>query len=1480
MATSQDLRINYLLEAVDNASNTMKKVDETLGKLNSSYANQEAQISAINKVQVEADKYNNKIAGSYKKTNDELVKVNKSTQELSKSVTEGDKNYQSFFQTISKLLDQGAISSTLKSWAIDIGIVGAAFLGLSASEKVVGAISTAIVKLDYQTVKWAINLDVLLNNYPKLATIAVGAVNVIRSSALALEQTFIKTHAALKVATETSENLAKTVISSFGTVKNVAVGAVGATQSIGKSLGEAALKTEYFDKGILALATRTGAFGGILGALGYSLFQSDSIMTKMAGGTLLALAAALVGVSGLIGQLITLMGGLIYNIGTALVNSTSKAIDKFEKFNQASFAFKFIVQSLNRETNNATGSFEEWQDIVKSFTETYGFATSEIQNSISEMLRLGNSLGLNKKQMKDLLPIIADLAVANHKDLFTSTLAVAEAIGGQSIMLQNMGINLADYALLESKAVKQIKGKVTALGQHEKAQLRYNVLLEKAATVNGLATESLNTISGAIRKSDALWENINAKMGEGAQIIENRVYGASYTLLKIFEQFSPVLLEVTGFFSALTGRMLQGIGIATQYAFTIVLITSSVAALNILLKNQAIAKWILQLAQADIITKTLASSNLYLAQTIQLALTNIGTYGLTITSVGSLVLNTFRQIALAAWAALAPILVVAAQVIAVVGLIAGALYLLYQAFKRIEEQTGLVTRAWNNLVRWWNEYGIIDDIKAAMKSFGAFMERSLVNAIFFVAEGFIYLWKTVLDGIDIFIKARAAYYSFVNFILNILQPIIASTVSYFRTLYSVIVGSRAFEIATDFVERLSRGFEFLTDKIAEFSGKSQQYFDRFAASVYSLIEKLPSKFNELIGISNVYAESYVEISNGIETVKKATQSLSEEDKKASEAINKKIESADNLISKLEQQRLKELEMLKTSNKVADEQETHHKKNIANINYEIEAINKLKKTMTQLVLGEFAVGSIQTALSTTTQGIQDLVKELKDPKKSDEERAKLVKQLKELYSKLPALSVMSDISGAVGLVGAFSKGAAGAIKAAATAIGTAIAGPLGPMIGDLVGQIVDVFGADPAKFQQMIVDTFREIPVIIANIITNIASLLGGPILKEAIMTFIDNIPKIAEAMGYAVATIFGSPTFWVTVAFAVAKAFIKSIPVIIKAWISGFAKGIGEMFGPLKKVFNFLKDNFKYIAIAFAIPLLPIIAAFFAIKYIIENFSSIVEKLNQVLTFFISIFTNIPAMIGELFSKAFEIILKIPQLLLDFYTNVLPNLVISAFSKGFEIVQKIFGSILNIYTNVIPNLLMTGFQKALDIFKQLPAIFTNAVNGFGKSIANAGENFVKAIVKGASKFVTELINGITGIFGGGSGGLGGLISGIPIIGGPASSIIGGIAHSNPVTGGIASSLGFAQGGVPFLRMLRAQSGMLVGGNHTSGDKIPVRVNSREMILTTGMQEKLFKMLASGDYGNERPIEITTNVQIDERTLGKAFTKLQSNGWVR
>lgn len=484
-------------------------------------------------------------------------------------------------------------------------------------------------------------------------------------------------------------------------IKTLKLGTLSIKSVIG-SFGKAVFKTEVFERGLVGLTTQLGLLSGASSFVGITLLRSDSIMAKMAGGSMLALAAATGGLAVVIRSVIIATGGLVTAFGTNLVEAANDSIEKMNKLNDASFSFGFIINRLNAETKGAIGSLKEWNSVINKIRISTGYSNYELENSTSELLRVGNSIGLTRDQMKTLLPVITDLAAANHKDLFQSTLAVVEGLAGQTVMLQNMGVNLTKHALAESKAGHAMGERIKTLSEHEKIQLRYNTLLEKTTTVNGIAAASLMTVAGASRSAESSMNELQKSFGRGAEIIEGNFVFVVAKLYSSLTLIPPIFLEVAGTLTAVIGRLSQVTGVMISFSFTASLVISSIIALNTLLKDQIIANFIISLSKSNFILQTIGLRFPVLGKIISSTLFKIGAAGLnirsifgllkaTILSIGEVLITFAKGIFIAIKPLILPFVIIAAKIAAVIA----AFVVLKNVIITLQERTQVFSSLWN-----------------------------------------------------------------------------------------------------------------------------------------------------------------------------------------------------------------------------------------------------------------------------------------------------------------------------------------------------------------------------------------------------------------------------------------------------------------------------------------------------------------------------------------------------------------------------------------------------------------------------------------------------------------------------------------------------------------------------------------------------------------------------------------------------------------
>jgi len=108
------------------------------------------------------------------------------------------------------------------------------------------------------------------------------------------------------------------------------------------------------------------------------------------------------------------------------------------------------------------------------------------------------------------------------------------------------------------------------------------------------------------------------------------------------------------------------------------------------------------------------------------------------------------------------------------------------------------------------------------------------------------------------------------------------------------------------------------------------------------------------------------------------------------------------------------------------------------------------------------------------------------------------------------------------------------------------------------------------------------------------------------------------------------------------------------------------------------------------------------------------------------------------------------------------------------------------------------------------------------------------------------------------------LAGIPIVG-PAlgfAAAAAAVAYGAEQAAGVAGVQMFAKGGI-------------VDGNSTTGDNVPIRVNSGEMVLNNAQQKNLFDLLSGKNSGGNGKTQI--NIYMDTMKVAEAFIPAYNKG---
>ncbi len=772
MAETETLEIKYLIEAQDKATATLDKINKSMGNLQTSMDEVDKAQKRVGKSSVGLGTQFKNIATSIDATvntlknfwdllqgldfkkikrtllilgfllrlrgfsglSDMILKAAKNVDvlefqfdKLNSTIKKVQDEYGTFTGMLLEITGINALIGGLKSIVIEAGIVGAAFVALSATDKGLDIIVTSLLNIRYAVTSVGVAVsDFIGVRFPRAGNLAAKGFIVLDKA---------------------TKGLTKTIYKASVGVSNFRKG----TASIGGAFAKAATHTEILERGIFGLATRATLAAGGFSALGRVMLRSDSIMGKMAGITLIGLAVAFGGLALVIRQILLTVGQLIFDLGTKLVGAMQSSVQKMTKLKDATFTFGFVLKGLNRETDGAVGSLQEWNKVMGEFSTKTGYSLTIIQKSVSELTRFGESIGLTKEQMKELLPIIGDVAEANHKDLFTSTLAVVEALAGQTVMLGNMGISLNAHSKAVHDAAKAEGVHYSKLQDAGKAQVRYSALIKESAKIRGVAEASVNTMTGAIRRNETAHENLSLSIGEGAEIIERQYVSQVAWLTQMLQELTAPMLKVIGFLAALSGRFLQGAGIIIKFSFAIVLLTSSIGALNIVLKNVYISRFILQMTSSIFVTQKLALVMPQLAKTIQLVGAQVAATGLSLKTFAVASRVAFIAAAKAAWALVAPLALIAIKI----GIVVGILYTVYKALQLIEEKTGIFSEMFDPIQKWWAASSVFEEMKELIVGVGQVIIEYFVKSVITTAQAIVYVVNgfLALKGIAIIVMS-------------------------------------------------------------------------------------------------------------------------------------------------------------------------------------------------------------------------------------------------------------------------------------------------------------------------------------------------------------------------------------------------------------------------------------------------------------------------------------------------------------------------------------------------------------------------------------------------------------------------------------------------------------------------------------------------------------------------------------------------------
>ncbi len=186
----------------------------------------------------------------------------------------------------------------------------------------------------------------------------------------------------------------------------------------------------------------------------------------------------------------------------------------------AQFGLTASVEAAGREFSN-TGGLDDWQAKVRQLSADLRiYSETDVANAASRTIDMTKRLGLSAEQMEELIRRTADLS-AGKTDLEGGIERVTAALRGEAEASEYLGLTLNETYVKSWHEANNATGKAWKdLSDLEKAQIRYQLVLEQTNASQGRAAASVTTYSGALAYVKAQVDNAiasNDDMGAALQ---------------------------------------------------------------------------------------------------------------------------------------------------------------------------------------------------------------------------------------------------------------------------------------------------------------------------------------------------------------------------------------------------------------------------------------------------------------------------------------------------------------------------------------------------------------------------------------------------------------------------------------------------------------------------------------------------------------------------------------------------------------------------------------------------------------------------------------------------------------------------------------------------------------------------------------------------------------------------------------------------
>ena len=315
------------------------------------------------------------------------------------------------------------------------------------------------------------------------------------------------------------------------------------------------------------------------------LQESDNALVRFSGHVLEFSVLAAVKMHNAINLVLQKVGGFIAGIGRDAVDATKRFFNAFAEAESYQKSFERIFIAVNREVSGALGTMESWNQVIEDTAKSTGFLNKDLQASATEIILVGQKMGLTREKMLQLFTVAQDYAAQFHTNVLDTTIDMVSALGGATQGVIKYGIKLNDTTLKHQLLEKGIRKTVGSLSDEEKKSLRLNAILKEHGIIAGSAVASLNTLAGAERQLSAAQKNLSLEVGRGSQFVHDFSI-TTRAVTAVLNSVPEPLAFFVGLLTSLGGVILQVLGNFIAMGTTAFFVYEAIVALNAFLKTQ------------------------------------------------------------------------------------------------------------------------------------------------------------------------------------------------------------------------------------------------------------------------------------------------------------------------------------------------------------------------------------------------------------------------------------------------------------------------------------------------------------------------------------------------------------------------------------------------------------------------------------------------------------------------------------------------------------------------------------------------------------------------------------------------------------------------------------------------------------------------------------------------------------------------------